>query len=84
MFAVTEPGSIPVAYPRWHDWRSDRRESAARGPVPLLPRATSFCATCWGQGRIWSPARNGEGLIPQCCPACDGQRVRPTAPPGRA
>lgn len=78
MFAVTEPGSIPVAYPRWIDWRIDRRTSAACEPLPLTPSATSFCATCWGQGRIWSAARNGEGLIPQRCPVCDGQRVCPS------
>jgi hypothetical protein len=43
--------------------------------LPLAPAATCFCATCWGQGRIWSPARNGEGLIPVTCRACDGQGV---------
>jgi hypothetical protein len=75
VFAVTEPGSIPVAYPRWLDWRTDQRKSADYEPLPLVPSATSFCATCWGQGRIWSAARNGEGLIPQVCPVCDGQRV---------
>jgi hypothetical protein len=78
VFALTEPGSIPVVYQRWLDWRIDRRESADHEPLPLVPRATSFCAICWGQGRIWGAARNGEGLIPQRCPGCDGQRVCPS------
>jgi hypothetical protein len=64
-------------YQRWLDWRIDRRESTDHEPLPLVPCATSFCATCWGQGRIWGAARNGEGLIPQRCPGCDGQRVCP-------
>ena len=75
MFSITEPDSIPVVYPRWRDWRIDRREAADAEPLPLVPHATSFCAMCWGQGRIWQPARNGEGLIPQRCSYCDGQRV---------
>ena len=75
MFAVREPGSVPVAYPSWTDWRVDKRESVDVGPFMLVPADTSFCATCWGQGRICSQARNGEGLIPHRCPACDGERV---------
>jgi hypothetical protein len=75
VFAVTEPGSIPVAYPRWRDWRAERREIATAPPLPLAPAGTCFCATCWGQGRIWSAARNGEGLIAHRCPVCDGQQV---------
>jgi hypothetical protein len=75
VFAVREPGSVPVAYPSWGDWRIDKRESADQDPCVLVPAKTSFCATCWGQGRIWSQARNGEGLIPHRCPACDGERV---------
>ncbi len=75
MFAVREPGSAPVAYPSWTDWRVDKRDSPDVVPVVLVPSGTSFCATCWGQGRIWSQARNGEGLIPVRCPACDGERV---------
>jgi hypothetical protein len=75
VFAVNEPGSVLVAYPSWIDWRVDRREAAATDPPSQIPSSTSFCATCWGQGKIWSPARNGEGLIPTCCPTCDGERV---------
>ncbi|MFN8123770.1 MAG: hypothetical protein U0237_15230 [Thermoleophilia bacterium] len=39
-----------------------------RRPVP----ATSFCAMCWGAGRIHVQARNGEGLVPVTCRACGG------------
>jgi hypothetical protein len=77
VFAVTEPGSVPVAYTSWLDWRIDKRQSTDFDPLPLVPSATCFCAMCWGQGRIWSPARNGEGLIPQLCTTCFGQRVVP-------
>jgi hypothetical protein len=80
VFSITEPGSIPVAYPRWLDWRIDRRKAADCEPLPLVPPGTSFCAMCWGQGHIWRAARNGEGLIPQRCSACDGQRVCPNRP----
>lgn len=31
------------------------------------------CATCWGNGRLYRDAPNGEGLIPEeSCRACDG------------
>jgi len=30
----------------------------------------SFCPICWGQGRIFEPAANGEGLIPVPCGGC--------------
>lgn len=75
MFAVQEPGSIPVAYRSWWDWRLDRRRVADTPPAPLVPTGVSFCAACWGQGRTWSQARNGEGLIPRTCVCCDGEGV---------
>lgn len=75
MFAVTEPGSIPVAYRSWTDWRADRCRSRHATPAPLVPVGVSFCAACWGQGRTWTPARNGEGLIPTRCLVCDGEGV---------
>ncbi|MFN8110610.1 MAG: hypothetical protein U0Y82_12320 [Thermoleophilia bacterium] len=75
MFAVTEPGSIPVAYRSWDEWRVDRQRRTVEEPIPLVPASASFCAGCWGQGRTWSPARNGEGLIPVACPVCDGEGV---------
>ena len=75
MFAVQEPGSIPVAYRSWMDWREDRQRATCYDPVPLVPIGVSFCASCWGQGRTWSQARNGEGLVPVTCAGCDGEGV---------
>jgi hypothetical protein len=79
MFAVTEPDGMLVAYPSWGAWRIDRRAGADLDPLPAVPVDSSFCALCWGQGRILSPAANGEGLIPVRCPYCDGERVVPSA-----
>lgn len=73
MIAVTGPDRIPIAYPSWHAWRADRRESQLAPPPTTRHHSAGFCAMCWGQGRIWSPARNGEGLIPVACRSCDGQ-----------
>lgn len=49
-----------------------------RGPLmttttrtPARPAVWRPCATCWGQRRIYQD-RNGEGLVPQTCPACIG------------
>jgi hypothetical protein len=70
MLTVTHQGELmlPVTYRTWAEWRRDRRDAA---PVP--PAATHhFCGPCWGQGRIASPARNGEGLVPVACATCDG------------
>lgn len=45
-------------------------------PGTVIDRApitgTSFCALCWGAGRILGPAANGEGLIPVACAHCGG------------
>jgi hypothetical protein len=59
---------------------SDPRLSLVRPGVPvqiaarLVLRAARIapCATCWGQGRLLEPARNGEGLVPVACEACLG------------
>ena len=75
MFAVQEPGSIPVAYRSWCDWRTERRRTTDASPLPLVPTGVSFCASCWGQGRTWSQARNGEGLVPVPCTGCGGEGV---------
>jgi hypothetical protein len=76
MFAVREPDSIPVAYASWVDWRLDRRDTAhLDDPPPLVAVGTSFCADCWGQGRVWRAARNGEGLVPCRCATCEGEGV---------
>lgn len=32
-----------------------------------------FCAVCWGAGRIFYEAANGEGLIPVPCAECGGK-----------
>lgn len=75
MFAVCEPGSIPVAYRSWLHWREDRQRDRDASPLPLVPTGVSFCASCWGQGRTWSQARNGEGLVPVTCAGCGGEGV---------
>jgi hypothetical protein len=67
---------LPVVYRDWAEWRGFRREDEP-GVAPVA--TGTFCATCWGQGRLLSPARNGEGLVPVACPTCGGTRV---APPG--
>lgn len=71
MFAVLDPTGLLVAYESWCDWREDRRRDATTEPLPLVAAGTSFCAHCWGQGRVYAPARNGEGLVPAPCPVCD-------------
>lgn len=72
MIAVLDPTGLLVAWPTWGDWREDRRRDAEVEPVPLIPAGVSFCASCWGQGRIHRQARNGEGLVPTACGTCGG------------
>lgn len=73
MFAVIDPPTgLLVAWTSWVDWREERRRETAVPPAPLVPEGVSFCAACWGQGRIHSPARNGEGLVPVRCGTCGG------------
>jgi hypothetical protein len=66
---------VPVRYGSWSEWRRGR--SAVLPPAPLVPQGTSFCARCWGAGRIFEQARNGEGLVPVRCEGCDGERAVP-------
>ena len=72
---VIEPATrIPVLYRNWSEWRGDQLRTGALPTLPLLPRDSCFCAHCWGAGRIYEPARNGEGNVPRTCPACHGSR----------
>jgi hypothetical protein len=50
----------------------------ALDPAPPLPAAVVFCAICWGQSRILSPAANGEGVIPVVCAHCEGDGAVPS------
>jgi hypothetical protein len=72
MAAIVFFGSpaVPVRYDNWEEWRRDVTSPVA--PAPLIAPKTSSCARCWGQGRHFSPARNGEGLVPVVCPDCGG------------
>jgi hypothetical protein len=58
-----------VAYDSWSDWRT--RQGIDPGALSA-PLGSCFCAICWGAGRVFEPARNGEGLIPTACPTCCG------------
>lgn len=68
------PLSPAVAWPSWRVWRTGRRRP---GEVwfrsrELAPSAF-WCPTCWGNGRLYAMAGNGEGLIPvRPCAACAG------------
>lgn len=72
MAAIVFFGSpaLPVRYASWEDWRRDVTSPLA--PPPLVAPGTASCARCWGQGRHFAPARNGEGLVPVACPDCGG------------
>lgn len=72
MAAIVFFGSpaLPVRYESWEEWRRDVARPAA--PLPLIAPRTASCARCWGQGRHFEPARNGEGLVPVGCPGCGG------------
>lgn len=57
------------------------RPTTRRHRTPLVPPAPpprrapgggTFCAMCWGAGRILVAARNGEGRIPVTCGTCAG------------
>ncbi len=66
-----------------HQRRSTTARSTHAGPAlpgsdhgPSRRPAGTFCAACWGAGRILTDAPNGEGLIPVRCAACDGRGTR--------
>jgi hypothetical protein len=73
--------STSVAYGSWSDWRSRRGIDAA---APSAPLGSCFCANCWGAGRVFEAARNGEGLIPVACATCCGTGGVPSAGVRRA
>lgn len=70
------------AYVGWRHWRASRELAAdadsvnvTPGPSPPTggrPVDAAFCPCCWANGRILSPAANGEGLVPLVCDACAG------------
>jgi hypothetical protein len=64
---------LPVLYTDWAEWKALRREGCEE--VPASATTIVFCPTCWGNGRYLEPAANGEGLVPQTCPACDGSGI---------
>lgn len=73
MPAVVMEDMIPVRYESWQDWRAMQVDAArARAERPLVEPQTAPCGHCWGQRRIWHPAPNGEGLIPEVCMPCLG------------
>jgi hypothetical protein len=63
--------------------RTDLR--ALQLTLPLAPvesPPTCFGAMCWGAGRQYEEAGNGEGLVPRPCQACAGTGSVLAAPPG--
>jgi len=71
--------ALPVRYESWEAWRRDVTRPLA--PAPLVASGTVSCATCWGQGRVFEPARNGEGLVPGACAECSGSGLVPVPSP---
>lgn len=83
MAALVIEDTLPVRYESWQDWRSQKAlEARQRAERPLVEPETTPCGHCWGQRRVWRPAANGEGLIPEICLPCLGtgrQAIRPPA-----
>lgn len=65
---IVNDNLMPVIYPNWEAWRVERL--VMNVPQPLIVPDTSFCGVCWGQGRLWELAANGEGYIPRPCVTC--------------
>lgn len=61
-------------------WRDPRAMDASAGwrnqPARSLQMSMEFCAECWGQGRTWYQAGNGEGLVSTGCRKCRGRGFR--------
>jgi hypothetical protein len=51
-------------------------------PAPLIATGTASCHQCRGQGRVWEPAGNGEGLVPRSCEICGGGGLTLKEPSG--
>jgi hypothetical protein len=62
--------AVAVRYDSWREWRDDVARPLP--PAPLIASRTASCPRCWGQGRHFEQARNGEGLVPVGCPGCGG------------
>lgn len=79
VFFGTPP--VPVRYGSWDAWREDVRTPLP--PLRVIAPETVSCALCWGQGRIWEAAPNGEGLVPHGCWECGGSGLvrREPGPP---
>jgi hypothetical protein len=60
---VTEQ-EMPILYLDWAEWRLEQISMSMMGP--LVDPGSCFCLTCAGNGRVYEPAANGEGLIPTC------------------
>jgi len=76
MIVIERATRIPVRYQSWTEWRAERLRTSGLRLPPLLPRGSCFCALCWGAGRFYEPAPNGEGEVPRTCPACQGSRIQ--------
>jgi hypothetical protein len=81
MAAIVLAGSppVPVRYESWEAWRADVTQPLP--PAPLVAAGTASCSGCWGQGRVWEPARNGEGFVAHPCETCDGAGLVLKEPP---
>jgi hypothetical protein len=64
---------VSVAYESWTDWRARKGIDSATAPL-----GSCFCAICWGAGRVFEAAMNGEGLIPVACATCCGTGAVPS------
>lgn len=75
MVKIRENAQAPaIAWPSWQAWRHGHRAPESVWFRDLTRPATAdWCLTCWGNGRIYAAAPNGEGLIPvRVCMACAG------------
>lgn len=61
-------------------WRDPRAMDSYPGwrhqPAATVQMRREFCATCWGQGKTWYTAGNGEGLVSAPCDSCRGRGFR--------
>jgi len=58
------PLAPAIAWPSWRAWREGRRAPESVWFRDCARPATAdWCLLCWGNGRIYGMAPNGEGLI---------------------